>query len=60
MGKRIKQRFPDESGDPESCTWLVLITEFLIKLIALNDGEEEVCYFDLIIDFLNGDIVLLS
>ena len=23
------------------------------------DGEEEVCHFDLTIDFLNGDIVLL-
>ena len=23
VGKRIKQRFQDESGDPESCTWYV-------------------------------------
>ena len=23
VGKRIKQRFQDECGDPESCTWYV-------------------------------------
>ena len=33
----------------------LLITELLNTL----HGEEEVCYFDLTIDFLNGDIVLI-
>ena len=64
VGKRIKQRFQDESGDPESCTWYVgTVINYRIcdKTHCIEyDEEEEVCYFDLTIDFLNGDIVLLS
>ena len=63
VGKRIKQRFQDEGDDPESCTWYVgrvIGYRDSDKTHCIDyDGEDEVCYFDLTIDFLNGDIVLL-
>ena len=63
VGKRIKQRFQDEGADPESCTWYigeVIGYRDADKTHCIHyDGEDEVCYFDLTIDFLNGDIVLL-
>ena len=63
VGKRIKQRFQDDSDDPESCTWYVgTVVDYRAsdKTHCIEyDGEEEVCYFDFTIDFLNGDIVLI-
>ena len=63
VGKRIKQRFQDEDDDPESCTWYVgrvIGYRDSDKTHCIDyDGEDEVCYFDLTIDFLNGDIILL-
>lgn len=60
VGKQIKQRFQDES---ESCAWYVgTVTDYRVsdKTYSIEyDGEEEVCYFDLTIDFLNGDIIIL-
>ena len=59
VGKRINQRFQDESGDPESCTWYVgTVIDYRVsdKTYCIEyDGEEEVCYCDLTIDFLNED-----
>lgn len=61
VGKRIKQRFQDE---PERYTWYVgTVIDYRLsdKTHCIEyDGEEEVCYFDITIDFLNGDIVLLN
>lgn len=62
VGKRIKQRFQD-GDDPESCTWYVgrvIGYRDSDKTHCIHyDGEDDVCYFDLSIDFLNGDIFLL-
>lgn len=62
VGRRIKHRFQDEC-DFEKCTWYIGIVidyrdtdkTYCIKY----EGEVDLCYFDLTIDFLNGDIVLL-
>ena len=63
IGKRIKQRLQDKSDNPESCTWYVgTVIGYRVSDKAhciKYDGEEEVCYFDLTIDFLNGDIVII-
>ena len=64
VGKRIKQKFQDEDQDPESCTWYVgTVIDYQIsdKTHCIEcDGEEEVCYFDLTIDLLTGDIVFID
>ena len=61
--KKNKQRFQDEDDDPESCTWYVgrvIGYRDSDKIHCIDyDGENEVSYFDLTIDFLNGDIILL-
>ena len=50
------QRFQVESDDPKSCTWRVIDYRYSDKTHCIeHDGEEEVCHFDLPIDFLNGD-----
>ena len=63
IGKRIKQRFQDESNNPDNCTWYEgTVTGYRASDKAHcveYDEEEEVYYFDLTIDFLNGDIVIV-
>lgn len=63
IGKKIKQRFQDESDDPDSCTWYIgTVTGYRAsdKAHCIEyDEEDDVYYFDLTIDFLNGDIVIV-
>ena len=60
IGKRIKQRFEDESGDSESWySGTVIDYQASDKTHSIKfEGEDDVCIFDLTIDFLNGDIVV--
>ena len=63
IGKRIKQRFQDESNNPDNFTWyegtVTGYRAFDKAHCVEYDEEEEVYYFDLTIDFLKGDIVIV-
>ena len=56
IGKRIKQRFQDESNNPDNCTWYEgTVTGYRASDKAHcveYDEEEEVYYFDLTLIFL--------
>ncbi len=63
IGRRIKHKFQDEQ-DIQNDTWYEgTIIDYSVSdkthCVEYN-GEEELCYFDLLIDFLAGDIVLID
>ena len=57
-----RHTFQDESENPKYCTWYVgTVIDYRVSdkthCIAY-DGEDGVCYFNLPIDFVNGDVIL--
>lgn len=65
VGKRLKHRFEDKTDSPESnYTWYYgTILDYRVsdKTHGIKyDEDDEIYYFDVTIDFFNGDLIIIS
>ena len=61
VSKRIKHKFQDKDNSYRWYLGTVIAYQPTDKThCILYDGEEEACYFDLTVDFLTGDLILID